>query len=98
MRLEALKHLKKKAALAPEKVTVAAPTEEGLKEGLSVAKKLVEKKEESMPEMEDALHEAMEESEDEMEDESEKEMDLSDEAIEMMSPEELKECIKKLRD
>ena len=34
--------------------------------------------------------------EDEHEDEEEK--DLSDEALEMMSPEELKECIRKLRD
>jgi hypothetical protein len=72
-----------------KKVSVMADSEEGLMEGLEKAEDIMESK----------LGGEMEsESEDmEMEGESE-EKDYSDEALAMMSREELIDCIKKMRD
>jgi len=93
MNLKALKELRKRGLPeAEEKITVVAPNREGLEEGLSKAKEIVKEGPESLLKGIEESHEM----EDEHEDEEEK--DLSDEALEMMSPEELKECIRKLRD
>lgn len=95
MNLKALKELRKRGLPeGKEKITVVAPNKEGLEEGLSKAKEIVEEGPESLLKGIEESHEM----EDEHEDEDEEEKDLSDEALEKMSPEELKECIRKLRD
>ena len=93
MNLKALKELRKRGLPeGEEKITVVAPNKEGLEEGLSKAKEIVKEGPESLLKGIEESHEMEEEHEDE------EEKDLSDEALEMMSPEELKECIRKLRD
>lgn len=84
MSLKALKELRKHGMMHPEKVTVMSDTEEGLEEGLDKAKELLES----------GLTEEFEE-----EDDDDKWDDLSDEDIDKMSIEELRECLKeKIRD
>lgn len=76
--------------LPVKKVSVMADSEEGLKEGLEKAEDLMESG--AINEMEDSTESMMEEG---MESE---EKDYSDEALSMMSREELIDCIKKMRD
>ena len=94
MNLKALKELRKRGLPeGEEKITIVAPNKEGLEEGLSKAKEIVKEGPESLLKGIEESHEMEDEHEHE-----EEEKDLSDEALEMMSLEELKECIRKLRD
>lgn len=71
-----------------KEVKVMADSKKGLEEGLSKAKELMQS-----GAVDEMAHEA-----EEMMDESHEEKDYSDEALAMMSREELIECIKKMRD
>lgn len=92
MRMQALKELKKKSLGIPEKVTVSADSEKGLEEGLEKAKDIISGKSDILSSLKDL------ESDESHDEEDDEEMDLSDEAIDNMSEEELRHCLKKLRD
>lgn len=74
-----------------KKVSVIADSEKGLEEGLDKAKDLMESG--VVDEMVDEV-----DSENPFEEDMEEEKDYSDEALAMMSREDLIECIKKMRD
>lgn len=80
--------------LPVKKVSVMADSEEGLKQGLEKAEDILEGE---MGEEQMNSPEGMEQQS-EMEDMESEEKDYSDEALAMMSREELIDCIKKMRD